>query len=99
MVWSVLVLLCNVREQDGFWRLVFTVFSLIAVTLDIDIVISRIQNLSFGRPGASIFHPGSRCVSLGRPGGPWEQQERHVGLRRQMTESTPRVIGVAVGKR
>ena len=33
------------------------------------------------------------------PGGPWEQQDGHEVANNRMTESTPRVIGVAVGKR
>ena len=42
-------------------------FLLIAVSLDMDIAILGVQNLSFGRPGAFIFPPWVRChyVSLG----------------------------------
>ena len=42
---------------------------------------------------------GTILSAWGHPGGPWEQQEGHVGVRSKMTESTPRVIGVAVGER
>ena len=54
VVWSVLVLLGNVRKHVGFWRLVFIVFSLIAVTFAMDIVISGVQKLSFGRPSLHL---------------------------------------------
>ena len=46
------------------------VFPLIAVTLDTDIAILGVQNLSIGRPGASFYHPGAHFVSLGTPRGP-----------------------------
>ena len=38
------------------------------------------QNLSFGRPGASILAPWIHFGTLGHHGGPWEQQEGHVGV-------------------
>ena len=38
VVLSVLVLLWEVQKQVWFWRLVFTAFSVIALTLDTDIV-------------------------------------------------------------
>ena len=65
------------RKQIGFWRLVFIVFPLIAVTLDTDIAFFGVQSLSIGRHGASFYH-------LGHPEGPWEQQEGHVGAQSQV---------------
>ena len=41
------------------------VFSLIAVTLDMDIVILGIQKLSFGRPGVPIFPAWEPFCQLG----------------------------------
>ena len=55
VVLSVLVLLWEVRKQVWFWRLVFTAFSLIALTFDTDIAILGAQNLSFGRVRASFL--------------------------------------------
>ena len=42
---------------------------------------------------------GSILAARGHHWGPWEQQEGHLGVQNQVTESTPCVIGVAVGKR
>ena len=67
------------RKQVGFQRLVFIAFSFIAVTLDTDIAILGVQNLLFGRLGASIFLPWGHLSAWGHRGGPWEQQEGHVG--------------------
>ena len=53
------------RKQVGFWGLVFMVFSFIAVTLDMDIVILGIQKLSFGRPGGSILPSWEPLCQLG----------------------------------
>ena len=55
-------------------------FLLIALTVDMDIIILGVQNLAFGRPGASTS-PFSRAIlaARGHLGGPWEQQEEHVG--------------------
>ena len=72
------------------------VFPFIAVTLDTDIVILGVQSLSIARPGASFDYLGDHFVSLGTPE---RTMEGHMGAQDQMTESTPRVIGVAVGKR
>ena len=44
-------------------------FPFIAVTLDTDIAIFCVQNLSDGRPRASFFHLGDHFVSLGTPWG------------------------------
>ena len=41
------------------------VFSLVAVTLDMDIVILGIPKLSFGRPGASILSSWELLCQLG----------------------------------
>ena len=65
------------------------VFSLIAVTLDMDIVISGVQKLPFGRPGASILPSWEPICQL------WYALGDHGGSRNdtlgsgQMTESTP----------
>ena len=41
--------------------------------------------LQFGRLGASILAPlGTISARWGRLGGPWEQQDGHVGVRDQM---------------
>ena len=55
VVLSVLVFLWEVQKQVWFWRLVFTAFSLIALTFDTDIAILGAQNLSFGRVRASFL--------------------------------------------
>ena len=63
-------------------------------------VTANAQKISFGRPGACILAPwGTILAPWGHLGGPWEQQDGHRGVQNQMTESIPRVIGVAVGKR
>ena len=49
--------------------------------------------------GISGAHWGAILAPRDHPGGPWEQQDGHEVVRHRMTESTPRVIGVAVGKR
>ena len=61
-------------------------FLLIAVTLDMDIAMFGVQKLSYGRPGAS-------ALALSGPfwqhlWGSWGQQEGHLGVQIQMTEST-----------
>ena len=48
---------CSSAQASWVWRLVFKAFSLIAVTLDTDIVILGAQRLSFGKPGASFLQP------------------------------------------
>ena len=57
------------------------VFPLVAVTWDTMFGILGIQNLSFDRPGASIFHPGDQFVSLGTFEG---TTEGHMGSQNQM---------------
>ena len=60
-------------------------FSLIALTLNSDLAISGIQNLSFGRPWCLNFVIlGAILSAWGHPAGPWEQQEGHVGVRNQI---------------
>ena len=44
-------------------------FSLLVVTLDMDVVILGIENLSFCRPGASSLAPWEHFGSLGTPWG------------------------------
>ena len=53
------------RKQVGFWRLVFVVFPVAAVTLDTTFAILGVQNLSFGRPVASILPPWGPFCQLG----------------------------------
>ena len=45
------------------------VFPVTAVTLDTDIAILGVQNVSIGRPGAPFYHLGHFFVSLGTPWG------------------------------
>ena len=45
--------------------MVFIAFSLIAVTLDMGIAMLGVQNLTFGRPGASIFPSWGPFCQLG----------------------------------
>ena len=47
------------------WWLVFMAFSRIVVARNVDIVILGVQNLSFGRPGASTFPPWDPFFQLG----------------------------------
>ena len=44
-------------EASCFLEVVFMVFPLVAVTWDTIFIILGVQNLSFDRPGASIFLP------------------------------------------
>ena len=44
-------------EATCFLEVVFVVFPLVAVTWDTIFIILGVQNLSFDRPGASIFSP------------------------------------------
>ena len=57
VVLSVLVFLRNVRKQVVFGKSFFMVFPLVAVAWDAFFNILGVQNLSFDRPGASIFLP------------------------------------------
>ena len=68
----------------------------ITLILETDIVIFGAQNQSFGMPAASTLAP---CGTMGRSRGTWGLKKGDVGVQAWMTESTPRVIGVAVGKR
>ena len=67
-------------KQVGFWSLVFIVFPVTAVTLDTNFAIFGVQNLSFGGVLPPFSYPGDHFVTLGHPGGAWEQQEGHVGV-------------------
>ena len=64
----------------------FLAFSLIAVTLGTEIVILGILELSFSGLFWCLHFTilGAILSAWGRPGGPWEQQERHVGFQRQI---------------
>ena len=57
------------------------VFPLVAVTWDTIFAILGVQNLSFDRPGASIFHPGDHFVSLKTFVG---AMEGHMGAQNQI---------------
>ena len=62
------------------------VFSRIAVTVDMNMAILDTQHLSFGRLDAFILDFGTLGTILaawGHIGGPWEQQEGHVGVWNQ----------------
>ena len=72
------------------------VFPLVAVTWDANFANLDVEILSFDRPGASILPPWGPFCQLGDIRG---DHARTHGAQNQMTESTPRVIGVAVGKR
>ena len=66
-----------VKCAEASWLLEFSFMEplLIAVTLDTDIVISGVQNISFGMPGASTLAPlGSSLASEEHLGGASEQQ-------------------------
>ena len=65
VVLSVLAFLWNVRKQVVFWRSFFMVFPLVAVTWDTIFIILGVQNLSFDKPGASIFLPWGLFCQLG----------------------------------
>ena len=80
----------------GRFSALLLVFIPIVVYLEKDTVTFGAQNLSFGRPGASSLAPWG---TMGRSRGTWEDTKGHLGVQTWMTESTPRVIGVAVGKR
>ena len=54
------------------------VFPLVAVTWDTSFIILGVQNLSFGRPGASILYAGGHFVSLGTPE---RTMEGHMGVQ------------------
>ena len=52
-------------EASCLWKSFFMVFPLVAVTWNTNFAILGVPNLYFYMPGASIFHPGDRFVSLG----------------------------------
>ena len=54
-------------KQVGFWMLVCMVFPVVAVTLDADIAILGVQNLSIGRPRASILPSWGQFLQVGTP--------------------------------
>ena len=56
-------------------------FPPLAVTLDPNFAILCVQNLLFGCVLPPFSHPGTILSAWGHPGGPWEQQEGHVGVR------------------
>ena len=62
-------------------------FLVIAVTLDMDIAILGIQNLSFCRLGAIL-------AARGHLGGPWEQQEGQVGVQNQVFMIFEMILGL-----
>ena len=69
VVLSVLVFLWEVQKQVWFWRLVFTAFSIIALTFDTDIAIlgaKTFHSVGFVPP---FYHSGGHFVSLGTPWG------------------------------
>ena len=57
--------LVKCAEASFLWRLVFMVFPCISVTLDTDIAILGVQNLSVGRLGASNVPPWGPLCQLG----------------------------------
>ena len=81
VVLSVLVFLWNVRKQVVFWRSFFMVFPLVAVSWDTNFIISGAPNLSFDRPGATIFLPWNHFVSLGTPE---RTMEGHMGAQNRI---------------
>ena len=52
-------------KQVGFWSLVSIVFPVTDVTLDTNFAILGVQNLSFGRPVASILLPCGPICQFG----------------------------------
>ena len=52
-------------EASYFLEVVFMVFPLVAVTWDTIFIILGVRNLSFDRPGASIFSPRGPFCQLG----------------------------------
>jgi hypothetical protein len=72
------------------------IFFQITLILETDIGTFGAQNQSFGMPGASTLAPWG---TMGRSRGTWGLKKGDLGVQAWMTESTPRVIGVAVGKR
>ena len=86
VVLSVLVFLWNVRKQVVFWRSFFMVFPLVAVTWHTNFIILSVQNLSFDRPGASIFPPWRPFCQLAdtrEDHGRWTM-EGHMGAQNQI---------------
>ena len=47
----------------------------------------------FVGPAPQLWHPGDYFVSLGTPWGPWEQQEGHVGVRKQIFSGLGMILG------
>ena len=80
-------------KQLGFWSLFFIVFPVTAVTLDTNFAILGVQNLSFGGLLPPFYHPGTILSAWGHPGGPWEQQEGHVGVRSKIFSDFGLILG------
>ena len=61
----------------------------ISVTVDVDIAISDVQNLSVGRPGASTLAPWELFCLLGDALGDYRssRKDMRLGVWNQMTES------------
>ena len=83
-------------EASCFLEVVFYGFPLVAVTRVTILLfwVSKTYHLTGLVPPFS--YPEDHFVSLGTPE---RTMEGHMGAQNQMTKSTPRVIGVAVGKR
>ena len=76
VVLSVLVFLWEVQKQVWFWRLVFTAFSIIALTFDTDIAIlgaKTFHSVGFVPP---FYFSGGNFVSLGTHWGTMEAAGR-----------------------
>ena len=72
------------------------VFPLVAVTGDTILLFWVSKTYYLTRLVPPFSHPENHFASLGTPE---RTMEGHMGAQNQMTESTPRVIGVAVGER
>ena len=72
-------------RQVGFWWLVFIAFFLIVVTLDMDIAMLSVQDLSCWQAWCLYISTlGAILAACGQLGGPWEQQEGHMEVRNQI---------------
>ena len=69
------------RKPVVFLRSFLIVFPLVAVTWNTNLVFLGVQNPYFYMPGASIFHPGDRFVSLGTFEG---TTEGHMGAQKRI---------------
>ena len=80
-------------KQLGFWSLFFIVFPVTAVTLDTDFAILASKTYHLEACCLHFTTLGTILSAWGHPGGPWEQQEGHVGVRSKIFSDFGLILG------